>query len=326
LELENKKLGVDMVQKMSLRGWVIALLSFIACLLLVNKRLFPEALRNRVKTLNSEGNDPSTAVADPMQDSSQWNSGLKQGRANSKPLPPASDLRSDSRFSGAIDTFDHIQLTMDKLPSKYGNARKYLNGLKEKLFIDDYRFIATSLGVDCAGAKAAFDQVNGAIEVRAERRVPDAGAGMGNVQSNVLADHCKRLIEESGNPGYSNVAGVFLSRGIEGASQNQLLLDAVIYVAAKTDLEQVLEEDIRHDAGIRKRLDAEFGDQKIGEEWAKVAEESVSESNHVLDAYQSIFQRRLTRHLGAAGDGIMEALGQLKLNNVNFLELSVPCN
>jgi len=117
-----------------------------------------------------------------------------------------------------------------------------------------------------------------------------------------------------------------VSCGIEGASQNQLLLDAVIYVAAKTDLEQVLEEDIRHDAGIRKRLDAEFGDQKIGEEWAKVAEESVSESNHVLDAYQSIFQRRLTRHLGAAGDDIMEALGQLKLNNVNFLELSVPCN
>ena len=315
-----------MVQKMSLRGWVIALLSFIACLLLVNKRLFPEALRNRVKTLNSEGNDPSTAVADPMQDSSQWNSGLKQGRANSKPLPPASDLRSDSRFSGAIDTFDHIQLTMDKLPSKYGNARKYLNGLKEKLFIDDYRFIATSLGVDCAGAKAAFDQVNGAIEVRAERPVSEARSAMGNVQSNALADHCKRLIEESGNPGYSNIAGVFVSRGIEGASQNQLLLDAVIYVAAKTDLEQVLEEDIRHDAGIRKRLDAEFGDQKIGEEWAKVAEESVSESNHVLDAYQSIFQRRLTRHLGAAGDGIMEALGQLKLNNVNFLELGVPCN
>jgi hypothetical protein len=251
---------------------------------------------------------------------------LKQDRANSKPLPPPSDVRSDSRFSEAIDTFDHIQLTMDKLPSKYVNARKYLNGLKEKLFIDDYRFIATSLGVDCAGAKAAFDQVNGATEIRAERPPPDAGAAMRNVQSNALADHCKRLIEESGNPGYSNVAGVFVSRGIEGASQNQLLLDAVIYVAAKTDLEQVLEEDIRHDAGIRKRLDAEFGDQKTGEEWAKVAEESVSESTHVLDAYQSIFQRRLTRHLGAAGDGIMEALGQLKLNNVNFLELRVPCN
>ena len=184
--------------------------------------------------MNSEESANPTIAAAPTQDGSRWNSGLKQGRANSKPLPPASDLRSDSRFSGAIDTFDHIQLTMGKLPSKYGNARKYINGLKEKLFIDDYRFIATSLGVDCAGAKAAFDQVNGATDTRAERRVPDAGAGMGNVQSNVLADHCKRLIEESGNPGYSNVAGVFLSRGIEGASQNQLLLDAVIYVAAKT--------------------------------------------------------------------------------------------
>ena len=315
-----------MIPKMSLRGWVVALLSFIACLLLVNRGLFPEAPGNRDKKLNSGENGTSTSVADPMRDGSRWFPGLKQGRANSKPLPPPSDVRSDSRFSGAIDTFDHIQLTMDKLPSKYGNARKYLNGLKEKLFIDDYRFIATSLGVDCAGAKAAFDQVNAAIEVRAERPIPDVGSAMGNVQSNALADHCKRMIEESGNPGYSNIAGVFVSRGIEGASQNQLLLDAVIYVAAKTDLEQVLEEDIRHDAGIRKRLDAEFGDQKIGEEWAKVAEESVSESTHVLDAYQSIFQRRLTRHLGAAGDGIMEALGQLKLNNVNFLELRVPCN
>ena len=311
---------------MTLRGWVIALLSFISCLLLVKKLLLPDAPGNRDKKINPEENGALTAVAAPTQDGSRWNFGLKQDRANSKPLPPASDLRSDSRFSGAIDTFDHIQLTMDKLPSKYRNARVDLNGLKKKLFIDDYRFVAMSLGMDCAGAEAAFDQVNGAIEVRAERPVPDAGSAIGNVQSNALADHCKRLIEESGNPGYSNIADVFVSRGIEGASQNQLFLDAVIYVAAKTDLEQVLEEDIRHDAGIRKRLDAEFGDQKIGEEWAKVAEESVSESTHVLDAYQSIFQRRLTRHLGAAGDGIMEALGQLKLNNVNFLELSVPCN
>lgn len=315
-----------MIPKMNLRGWVIALLSIISCLLLVNKVLFPKTPGDQDKKLNSEESANPTIVAAPTQDGSRWVPGLKKDRANSKSLPPPSDVRSDSRFSGAIDTFDHIQLTINKFSSKDGNARKYLNGLKEKLFIDDYRFIATSLGVDCAGAKAAFDQVNGATEIRAERPVPDAGAGMGNVQSNVLADHCKRLIEESGNPGYSNVAGVFLSRGIEGASQNQLLLDAVIYVAAKTDLEQVLEEDIRHDAGIRKRLDAEFGDQKTGEEWAKVAEESVSESTHVLDAYQSIFQQRMTRHLGAAGDGIMEALGQLKLNNVNFLELRVPCN
>jgi hypothetical protein len=234
-------------------------------------------------------------------------------------------VRSDPRFSGAIDTFDHIQLTIDKLPSKYGNARKYLNGLKEKLFIDDYRFIATSLGVDCAGAKAAFDQVNGAIEVRAKRPIPDGGSAMGNVQSNALADHCKRMIEESGNPGYSNIAGVFLSRGIEDASQSQLLLDAMSYVAIKTYTEEELEEDIRHSAGMRKRLDAEFG-AGGGDGYAKAASETVSQLTQVLDAYKSVYQRRMTRHLGAAGDGIMEALGQLKLNNVNFLELRVPCN
>jgi len=34
----------------------------------------------------------------------------------------------------------------------------------------------------------------------------------------------------------------------------------------------------------------------------------------------------MARHLGAAGDSIMEALGGLELNNVNFLELAVPCN
>gem|GEM_PF-5763799 len=38
-----------MIPKMSLRGWVIALLSFIACLLLLNRELFPEAPRDQDK-------------------------------------------------------------------------------------------------------------------------------------------------------------------------------------------------------------------------------------------------------------------------------------
>ena len=149
-----------MISKMSLRGWVVALLSFIACLLLVNRLLFSEASGNRDKKLNSGENGTSTAVADPMRDGSRWFPGLKQGRANSKPLSPPSDVRSDSRFSDAIDTFDHIQLAMDKLPSKYRNARVDLHGLKKKLFTDDYRFIAMSLGMDCGGAEAAFNQLN----------------------------------------------------------------------------------------------------------------------------------------------------------------------
>jgi hypothetical protein len=119
--------------KMSLRGWVIALLSLIASLLWLNRGMFPEAPGNRDKTLKSEESVAPSVLFNPMRDGSRWFPGLKQGRANSKPLPPPSDVRSDSRFSGAIDTFDQIQLTMDKLPSKYGNARKYLNGLKEKL-------------------------------------------------------------------------------------------------------------------------------------------------------------------------------------------------
>ena len=53
---------------MSLRGWMIALLSFIACLLLVNRGLFPEAPGNRDKKLNSGENGTSTVVADPMRD------------------------------------------------------------------------------------------------------------------------------------------------------------------------------------------------------------------------------------------------------------------
>jgi hypothetical protein len=260
-----------------------------------------------------------------MRDGSRWFPGLKQGRANSKPLPPSSDVRSDSRFSGAIDTFDHIQLAMDKLPSKYRNARVDLHGLKKKLFTDDYRFIAMSLGMDCGGAEAAFNQLNSSAQIHPENPVAEVGPGTKKVQNSIVADRCKALIEESGNPVFSNIAGVFLSRGIEDASQSQLLLDAMSYVAIKTYTEEELEEDIRHSAGIRKRLDAEFG-AGGGDGYAKAASETVSQLTQVLDAYKSVYQRRMTRHLGADGDGIMEALGQLKLNNVNFLELRVPCN
>ena len=310
---------------MSLRGWMIALLSFIACLLLVNRVLFPEVSGNRDKTLKSEESVTPSVLVNPMRDGSRWFPGLKQGRANSKPLPPPSDVRSDSRFSDAIDTFDHIQLAMDKLPSKYRNARVDLHGLKKKLFTDDYRFIAMSLGMDCSGAEAAFNQLNSSAQIHPENPVAEVGPGTKNVQNSIVADRCKALIEESGNPVFSNIAGVFLSRGIEDASQSQLLLDAMSYVAIKTYTEEELEEDIRHSAGIRKRLDAEFGDGG-GDGYAKAASETVSQLTQVLDAYKSVYQRRMTKHLGAAGDGIMEALGQLKLNNVNFLELRVPCN
>jgi len=313
------------VLKISLRVWVIALLLFIACLLLVNRVMFSEALGKQDKELNSKENGAPTTIADPMREGSRWNSSLKQDLANSKPLPPSIDLRSDARFSAAIDTFDHIQLAIDRLPSKYRNAQVDLNGLKKKLFIDDYRFIAMSLGMDCAGAEAAFDQLNSSVEIHSENPVAEVGPGTKNVQNSVVADRCKALIEESGNSGYSNIAGVFLSRGIEDASQSQLLLDAMTYVAFKTYAEEELEEDIRHSAGIRVKLDAEFG-AGVGDEYAKAASETVSQLTQVLDAYKSVYQRRMTRHLGAAGEDIMEALGQLKLNNVNILEVGVPCH
>jgi len=310
---------------MSLRGWVIALLSFIACLLLLNRELFPEAPRDQDKKLNSEESANPTIAAALTQDGSRWNPGLKQDRAKSKPLPPPSDVRSDSRFSGAIDTFDHIQLTIDKLPLKYKNARVDLNGLKKKLFIDDYRFIAISLEMDCGGAEAAFNQLISSPGIHPVNPVAEAGSSTMNVQNSVVAGHCKALIEESGNSGYSNIAGVFLSRGIEDASQSQLLLDAMTYVAFKTYAEEELEEDIRHSAGIRKRLDAEFGDGG-GDGYAKAASETVSQLTQVLDAYKSIYQRRMTKHLGATGSGFMDSLDQLKLTGVNIREVEVPCN
>ena len=214
---------------------------------------------------------------------------------------------------------------MDKLPSKYRNARVDLHGLKKKLFTDDYRFIAMSLGMDCGGAEAAFNQLNSSAQIHPENPVAEVGPGTKKVQNSIVADRCKALIEESGNPVFSNIAGVFLSRGIEDASQSQLLLDAMSYVAIKTYTEEELEEDIRHSAGIRKRLDAKFG-AGGGDGYAKAASETVSQLTQVLDAYKSVYQRRMTRHLGADGDGIMEVLGKLKLTGANILEVGVPCN
>jgi len=307
------------------QGWVIVVFSLIFCWLLVDRVLFRGAPGKQDNVLNPGEVVASTAVADPMRNGFRWHPGLKRDRAVSQSWPPPVDVRNDPRFSSAIDTFDHIQLMMDKLPSEYKNAGLILNGLRKKLFIDDYRFIAMSLGLDCGGAEAAFNQLISSPGIHPVNPTPEAGSSTRNVQNSVLADRCKALIEESRNSGYSNIAGVFLSRGIEDASQSQLLLDAMSYVAAKTYTEEELKEDIRHSAGIRKRLDAEFG-AGGGDAYAKAASETVSELTQVLDAHKSVYQRRMARHLGAAGDSIMEALGGLELNNVNFLELAVPCN
>ena len=61
---------------MSLRGWVVALSLFIACLFLVNRELFPKAPGDQDQKLNSEESANPTIAAAPTQDGSRWFPGL----------------------------------------------------------------------------------------------------------------------------------------------------------------------------------------------------------------------------------------------------------
>lgn len=93
--------------------------------------LFRGAPGKRDNVLNPGEVVTSTAVADPIHNDSRRHPGLKRDRAASQSWPPPVDVRNDPRFSSAIDTFDHVQLLMDKLPSEYKNAGLILNGLRK---------------------------------------------------------------------------------------------------------------------------------------------------------------------------------------------------
>lgn len=309
------------------RGGIYALVcfTFLTVVLILNK-FFPPIYSDKLAkdVINSNASHPNSDLKSARAES-QSIFRLQPVSASSNSLLLIDNIRGDDRFNSAIDTFDNIQSEINKTPPGLTNARKTrtLEALKKKIFIDDFRFIAMSLGLDCSQAEAAFDKVNQSPVKLVDQSVNADVSGARLPPSNVISEYYGRILD-TGNPGYSDILNALSSRDIVDVMSDQILMDSMTYVGLKTYLEQLIEDEVEHGKKIQNQYENIDGDGNISKAHAATVNSAVSEMTRILDSYRSIYQRRMTRQLGEKGSEIMDLLGSIKLSGVG-MELGIPC-
>lgn len=190
--------------------------TFLLTFILIYNRIFPP---NYSDKLAEDFQNSNASHPNPDLKSTSLGSlpiiRLRPGSTSSNSLILLEDIRGDYRFNSAIDTLDNIQSEINKTPPGVSNARKTrtLEALKKKIFIDDFRFIAMSLGLDCSQAEAAFDKVNQSPVKLIDQSVNDDVSGTRSPPSNVIAEYYERVLD-SGNPGYNKILNALSNRDI----------------------------------------------------------------------------------------------------------------
>jgi hypothetical protein len=326
--LLKKNETLFMNRLISQRGRIYALVCFTVSLtvILIFNKIFPPNYSDKLAEdfQNVKASHPNPDLKSARVES-QLIFRLQPGSASSNSLLLLDNIRGDNRFNSAIDTFDNIQSEINKTPPGVSNARKTktLEALKKKMFIDDFRFIAMSLGLDCSQAEAAFDKVNQSPVKLLDQSVNDDFSDTRSPSSNVIAEYYGRLLD-SGNPGYNDILNALSSRDIRDVMNDQILMDSMTYVGLKTYLEQLIEDEVKHGKGIQAQHEIMDGDSNTSKAYAATVTNDVSEMTRILDSYRSIYQRRMTRQLGEKSSEVMDLLGSIKLSGVG-MELGVPC-
>ena len=326
--LLKKNETLFMNRLISQRGRIYALVCFTVSLtvILIFNKIFPPNYSDKLAEdfQNVKASHPNPDLKSARVES-QLIFRLQPGSASSNSLLLLDNIRGDYRFNSAIDTLDNIQSEINKTPPGVSNANKIrtLEALKKKMFIDDFRFIAMSLGLDCSQAEAAFDKVNQSPVKLIDQSVNDDVSGTRSPPSNVIAEYYGRILD-SGNPGYNDILNALSNRDIRDVMNDQILMDSMTYVGLKTYLEQSIEDEVKHGKGIQAQFEVMDGDSNRSKSYAATVTNEVSEMTRILDSYRSIYQRRMTRQLGEKGREVMDSLGSIKLSGVG-MELGVPC-
>ncbi|MCP5522197.1 MAG: hypothetical protein H7A46_11695 [Verrucomicrobiales bacterium] len=229
---------------------------------------------------------------------------------------------------------------IDNLPTERQNARRQLEGLREKLFVDDWRLAAHyAPSIDASKAEEALASLidtPGTTEIAAvldrySRSAQPAASGDGDS----LADHYQRLLEGR-NPEYRQVAEVVdahLSYPGQSA-EDDLLKDAAMYVALRTQAIEWWEETSNSLSTSEQSFTGKMKEGAGGVQPEAVAgmgsffqeaHEGLSQSfESQLGAIDQVFDWRFSEKHGMDGKALIADLGRLSLRGATGSDLSVP--
>ncbi len=232
------------------------------------------------------------------------------------------NILENAKLSLARDTFGWIEREKEKFKSG-SNGRKRLDGLQQKLFLNDYAYAARFSDLKCEGAGEAFEQLSAAPKENSSSPPPTADAEA-LAPDDPLYERYSQLLS-SGTAGYSNILQSF-AHTEANPLRGQLFMDGCVYVGLKSYLEGVMADDARHSAAAVKALKTSpdrNGVSLSASYQASAAEES-AEMKEVLRSYRAIFQQRWASELGDEAALILDRLEPLQLNATGP-ELTIPC-
>jgi len=243
------------------------------------------------------------------------------------PRADPTDPSTISQLAPAIRTYQFLEEEKERF--EIGpNARRRIEALQRKLFLDDYAYAAmANPEMNCADAEAVLAQLPGMAESGVLKNatqpisVPQSAEG----DFRKMSEHCRLLLDRSGNPGFSNILQLLERRLGVVSLEAQTFIDACIYVGMKSYLEDLIEEEVSHSAKILQRMKSTFGNNsRAVSSHVESTQREIDRNRQVLTSYRAVFERRLGRS-GANDIGLlMDELSKLKLERAGR-ELSVPC-
>lgn len=246
-------------------------------------------------------------------------------------------------LTNAVACVDFVRELRDQLPSEHGNARRQLDGLAKRLFVDDWRMMAMAdplidgsraneafamlTGRPGEGAVTDLDSLLNAFTSSAERKEQQAALGTA-----ALADHYSERLKQSRIEGFRAVNEVLQQFASTSAMEpSALLKDAWVYVAGRTEaIEWQMTEhnsynDTAHQfAKLGQHLSPEALSHLGG--FFTHAQEGLARSvNSLLEAYDSVFIWRFRAMYGVPNaEQLTAALAHTSLTGVSPVDLEIP--
>lgn len=248
--------------------------------------------------------------------------------------------RADLVLSNAVRCVAFIDTLIDAVPPERGNTRRQLEGMRKKMFEDDWRLAALhDRSIRAAAAAEAFQRLAqnpreaDISSLREEFRSSEETESGDGITS--LTAHYQRLLA-SHKPVYREIVQLLDDRtGSPGqAEQSALLKDAATYVAFRTQVNGWWEEEQRLYRGYAAEV---AQDRKTASSQVPLETFDAVDAFHdialqeagrgfqsQLEASDRVFEWRFRELYGLDGAALLAALSELKLVDPSPVDLSIP--
>jgi hypothetical protein len=198
-----------------------------------------------------------------------------------------------------------------------------LEGLAQKLFVDDYRYAARATGLlDPENAEKAYTDLRANLDALAKAPMVDGYSAMpayGTIDS--LSEHYAKMLEAT-NPAYRQVWDVVAD--VDPSGQTDLYKDALAYTVLHSQIDEWVEDMVAQ----QEKVWSSLTEIHTGDKLTETIQQHIDASEVLVDAYRElqraygiIFAERFA--MRGADPNLVTKLSNITASNIGP-ELKIP--